>query len=153
MTLSFRLDRLALVLLTIFISACSVYSAPGQHQAPVEPQPEYIEVDTQAERPASEPAATPESESAPAPLAGASSASQPLLQQSSQARDRGDYEQSLALLERAQRIDPRSGRVYLELAETHDARGDQRQAQIVAERGLLYCIQRSVCEGLRSYIR
>ena len=145
MKLSPRLNRLVLVLLTVFISACSVYSTPGQHPAPVEPEPEYTEV----EPPAGQAAPAQEVQ----PEYGPSSANQQLLQQSAQARERGDYEQSLALLERAQRIDPRSGRVYLELAMTHDARGDERQAQLVAERGLLYCIQRSVCEGLRAYAR
>ncbi|MFT4613933.1 MAG: tetratricopeptide (TPR) repeat protein [Bacteroidia bacterium] len=143
MGLMLRLHRLALVLLTAFLSACSVYSVPGEGTVPVDTQPEYTEVESPSEQPRTGPEAEPP--------AGASSANQQLLVQSSQARDRGDYEQSLALLERAQRIDPRSGRVYLELATTHNARGDERQAQIVAERGLLYCIARSVCEGLRAY--
>ena len=41
---------------------------------------------------------------------------QPLLAKAEQATARGDYEQALALLERAQRIDPDSAEIYLQLA-------------------------------------
>jgi Tfp pilus assembly protein PilF len=77
----------------------------------------------------------------------------PLIDRAADARERGDYEQALALLERAQRIDPQSARVYLEIAATHHARGDLRQARTVAERGLLYCRNRTICAALKSFTR
>ena len=147
MASALRLKSLFLLLLAVWVSGCSVYSAPGQHSVPVETQPQYTEIDESSGQPGREQGALPRISG------GASSASHPLLVQSAQARERGDYEQSLALLERAQRIEPRNARVYLELAATHEARGDEQQAQVVAERGLLYCIERSVCEALRSYAR
>jgi len=69
------------------------------------------------------------------------------------ARSKGDYDQALALLERAQRIDPNSADIYLALAETHRARGDATQARATAERGLLYCASRTQCDALRAYAR
>jgi tetratricopeptide (TPR) repeat protein len=75
------------------------------------------------------------------------------VQQAQQARARGDYEQALALLERAQRIDPESGEIYLELARTHQAKGDRAQARATAERGMLYCRGSAQCDALRSLTR
>lgn len=69
------------------------------------------------------------------------------------AREAGEYEQALALLERAQRIDPDSAEIYLALAQTHRARGDLSQARATAERGLLYCGSPSQCDALRAYTR
>jgi Flp pilus assembly protein TadD len=74
-----------------------------------------------------------------------------LLAKAEQATGRGDYEEALALLERAQRIDPDSAEVYLGLARTHAARGDAAQARATAERGLLYCSSASQCEALRRF--
>ena len=76
-----------------------------------------------------------------------------LLKRAGTARDAGDYEQALALLERAQRIDPDSAEIYLALAQTHRARGDLSQARATAERGLLYCGTSSLCDALRAYAR
>jgi len=76
-----------------------------------------------------------------------------LAKQAEQARARGDYEQALALLERAQRIDPESAEIYLQLARTHQARGDRVQARATAERGLLYCRGESECNALRTFTR
>jgi tetratricopeptide (TPR) repeat protein len=75
------------------------------------------------------------------------------LDKAAQARSRGDYEESLALLQRAQRIDPDSAQIYLAMAATHQARGDTSQARAVAERGLLYCNGTHECDALRSYTR
>ena len=83
----------------------------------------------------------------------ASAAWQPLLAKARQAAERGDYEQALALLERAQRIDPDSAEVYLCMAQTHRARGDAVQARATAERGLLYCETAAQCEALRAFAR
>jgi hypothetical protein len=73
-----------------------------------------------------------------------------LLEQAGSARSRGEYQQALALLERAQRIEPASPRIYLDLAATHQARGDLQQARAAAERGMLYCRVKSECDALRA---
>lgn len=76
-----------------------------------------------------------------------------LVKRAGAAREAGEYEQALALLERAQRIDPDSAEIYLALAETHRARGDLSQARATAERGLLYCGHPAQCDALRAYTR
>jgi thioredoxin-like negative regulator of GroEL len=75
------------------------------------------------------------------------------VQQAQQATARGDYEQALGLLERAQRIDPESGEIYLQMARTHRAKGDAAQARATAERGMLFCSGSAQCEALRAFIR
>ena len=59
--------------------------------------------------------------------------------------------QALALLERAQRIEPDSAEIYVATARTHKAKGDAGQARAVAERGMLYC-GGTQCEALRAFI-
>jgi hypothetical protein len=83
----------------------------------------------------------------------ASAAWQPLLAKAEQAAGRGEYEQALALLERAQRIDPDSAEVYLGIARTHLAKGDTAQARATAERGLMYCSSAALCDALRALTR
>jgi Flp pilus assembly protein TadD len=78
---------------------------------------------------------------------------QPLLSKAAQATARSDFEQALALLERAQRIDPDSAEVYLGMAQTYRARGTVAQARAAAERGLLYCETDAQCNALRAYTR
>ncbi len=90
---------------------------------------------------------------APPPVTSGEAPYAGLVNRAGEARDAGDYDQALALLERAQRIEPGSADIYLALAETHRARGDLSQARATAERGLLYCANRSQCEALRSYTR
>lgn len=68
------------------------------------------------------------------------------------ARSAGDSSRAIALLERAQRIDPDNGQLYLELARTHFAAGNAAQGRATAERGLLYC-EREQCAALRALIR
>ena len=87
------------------------------------------------------------------PQPSTSGAWQPLLQKAQQAAARGDYEQALALLERAQRIEPAAGVIYLEQAQVHQARGDMAQARSTAERGLLYCNSSQQCDALRGFSR
>lgn len=142
--------RLAWLLLPFVLAACATSQPPRQRPAPVEPapQPDYSE-DVRVPR-APAPVAPVEREApSDAPVAPYG----PLLDRAAEARERGDYEQALSLLERAQRIDPQSARVYLEIAATHHARGDYRQARTVAERGLLYCRNRTVCAALKSFAR
>jgi tetratricopeptide (TPR) repeat protein len=140
------LGRLLLGMVIVSSSGCSVYSLPGSTPAPVEDRPDYggyeaapsPEVETVPDRDDSEPTTV--------------AAYGPLLDQAETARTRGDYEQALTLLERAQRIDPDNPEIYLAMARTHDARGDYAQARAVAERGLLYCRGGMDCESLRAFI-
>lgn len=134
--------RAVVVGLVLVLNACSIYSPPGGKPAPVEKRPEYT--------PVTPPVTSPQPPSRP-PQPSTTSAWQPLVDKAAQASARGDYEQALALLERAQRIDPDSGAIYLQLAKTHKARGDTAQAQATAERGLLYCDAAAECNALRAY--
>jgi len=109
--------------------------------APPAPAPQsYPPVETP--RPAREPSAP----------AVENSAYRELLAQARSAREHGEYDRSLAYLERAQRIDPDNAGIYLEMARTHDAAGDPNSARSTAERGLLYCDDRAQCDALRAYL-
>ncbi|MEP0201431.1 MAG: tetratricopeptide repeat protein [Halioglobus sp.] len=130
------------------MAGCSIYSLPGSEPAPVEP-------DAQSAPSTSQPAQTPVTPTSPdvAPDPNANNAYGALLQQAEQARNKGDYERALTLLERAQRIDPDSGEVYLHLARTYQAKGDLTMQHATAERGLLYCNGSSECSALRALSR
>jgi tetratricopeptide (TPR) repeat protein len=95
---------------------------------------------------------TPAPEPAPRAVEPATDAVTGLLAQARAAREAGETERALALLERAQRLDPARGALYLELARTHAAAGNAAQAQAFAERGLLYC-QGSECSALARFTR
>lgn len=137
-------SRTAVLLIIVLLAACSTYTQPEREPAPVEkPQPPVI-----VEPPPSEHETPPR-----AATHSASAAWQPLLAKADVATKRGDYEQALALLERAQRIDPDSAEVYLGIARTHLAKGNTAQARVTAERGLLYCSSEAVCDALRAYTR
>jgi tetratricopeptide (TPR) repeat protein len=128
----------------ILLGGCSVYSVPGSETVPVESEPDYTDV-TPPATPAQPKPASSDPQSA--------NAYKSLLGKAEQASAAGDYEQALALLERAQRIDPDSAQIYLSLAKTHKAKGDYAQASATAERGLLYCSSAAQCDALRSYLR
>mgnify|MGYP001813648469 CR=1 FL=1 len=136
------LGRAGVLCLLLVMAGCSIYSAPGSQPAPIEPAPKPT---------------VPQTPTAPQPprppQPSTSSAWRPLVDKAEQARGRGDYEQSLALLERAQRIDPESSEIYLQLAKTHKARGDASQARATAERGMLYCSGSAQCDPLRAFTR
>lgn len=132
------------VCLLLSLSACSIYSLPGSQPAPVEKRPDDTHTTTPS--PPAESTRAPRREPADPAVR---TAYQPLLDKAAQARNRGDYEQALALLERAQRIEPDSADIYLAISETHQARGDQSQCRASAQRGLLYCDSPSQCEALR----
>lgn len=68
-----------------------------------------------------------------------------------QARSTGNRSRAVALLERAQRIDPDNGQLYLELARTHFDAGNVAQGRATAERGLLYC-RGEECGELRALL-
>jgi tetratricopeptide (TPR) repeat protein len=130
---------LRVVLLALLATACASPGPEESAPAPIEKAPDYTSVKT-----------IPGKAPAPAP---ATAAYQPLIEKAAQARQRGDFEEALALLERAQRIDADSAEIYLAMAETHSARGDAGQARAVAERGLLYCRSATQCDALRQYAR
>jgi tetratricopeptide (TPR) repeat protein len=134
--------RLAVaVWLALLLAGCSVYSLPGQ-QEPAPPPPTTTPP----------PPPVPEQPAPPARDPNASNAYGGLVDKATAARSRGDYEQALALLERAQRIDPDSGEIYLELARTYAAKGDDASARATAERGLLYC-RDDECAQLKAFTR
>ncbi len=133
--MSKTLQYFGLASITLMLTACASQAPEQSTPAPVEKTPDYTVV-------------TP-----PPPEAPTTAAYQPLLDKASQARQRGDYDQALALLERAQRIDADSADIYLAMAQTHSERGDIGQARAVAERGLLYCRSSSQCDALRAYTR
>ena len=134
--------RLAVaVWLALLLAGCSVYSLPGQ-QEPAPPPPTTT----------APPPPVPEQPAPPARDPNASNAYGGLVDKATAARSRGDYEQALALLERAQRIDPDSGEIYLELARTYAAKGDDASARATAERGLLYC-RDDECAQLKAFTR
>ena len=135
--------RTAALCLALSVAGCSIYSVPGTEPVTVEKAPDYTRVP---------PATTGQPASRPV-QPSASAAYQPLLDKARVASDRGDYEQALALLERAQRIDPDSADIYLAMAGTHQAKGDAAQASATAERGLLYCSGSAQCSALRAYTR
>ncbi len=132
--------RVAALCLVLSVAGCSTYSAPGSAPAPAPPPPSA---------PAPQPPPTPPRPPQPSTI----SAWKPLVEKAEQARLRGDIEQALALLERAQRIDPESAEIYLQLASTHQARGDMAQARATAERGMLFCRGAAECNALRAFLR
>lgn len=127
----------------LLVGGCSTYSLPGSDPVPAETQSGHPPITPPPTSPQTAPAA---------PEPNASGAYRGLLDKAELASARGDYEQALALLERAQRIDPDSGDIYLELAKTYAAKGDNRLASATAERGLLYCDGPAQCDALRDYI-
>lgn len=145
-------QRLALITLTGVLSACSIYSLPGQKPAPVE-EPVYTEpgAASRTEPPGPGQPATPIDTGGVRSDDDHGVAYSALLQRAEQASGAGDYDTALALLERAQRIDPDSAAIYLAMAETHCARGDRVQCRATAERGLLYCTGRRQCQQLSDY--
>jgi tetratricopeptide (TPR) repeat protein len=142
MLLSRSVFRGSVVCLLLFGSGCSTFSGPSGESVPVEKEPEYTTVTPPPVAPKPRPAQP-----------SASAAYQPLLDKAGQATASGDYEQALALLERAHRIDPDSAEIYLSMAKTHKASGDMAKSRATAERGLLYCQGSAECEALRAYAR
>ncbi len=130
--------------LLLALAGCAGVEERDAGPAPVEKRPDYTPVT---------PPVTPPRPPARPPQPSTSSAWQPLVDRAAQAAAGGDYDQALALLERAQRIDPESGEIYLQLARTHQARGDGAQARAMAERGMLFCRGQAECAALRAYTR
>ena len=134
--------RIAALSFFAMVPACS--TLPESGSVPVKKAPQHAGV-------------TPDARVPDVPFRSAtppaSTAWTPLLAKADQATNRGDYEKAMALLERAQRIDPDSAEVYLGMAKAHSAKGDHMQARATAERGLLYCSGKIQCDALRGYAR
>lgn len=140
--------RLGAVLgLSLVLTGCSIYTMPGSERAPVETRP--VPGETVPDTPAPPPAAP----LPPATDPGVTSAAAGLLDKARAASAQGDYEQALALLERAQRIDPNSAEVYLQLARVYAAQGHPDKARDMASRGTLYCRDERECAALRALAR
>ncbi len=143
---------LPLLGLLALLGACagSPYSLPRIETG----QPEVEQPPVVTPTPTPEPGAQPSPGPTPAPELPdtTTSAHDRLLAAAEAARDRGQYDQALAYLERAQRIDPDNADIYLDMAETHAAAGRLGQARTMAERGLLYCSSTRQCNALRAYL-
>jgi tetratricopeptide (TPR) repeat protein len=128
----------------LLLAGCgTIGQSPDSGPAPIE-EPGYTDV-TKPE--------TPVQPTRPAaPSEPVNSAVKNLMDKAESAAGNGDYEQAIALLERAQRIDADSGEIYLALAKTYKAKGDVGMASAVAERGMLYCRGSSQCGQLRGYV-
>ena len=125
----------------LVVSACSTVRDSGP--APVEKRPDY----TPATKPTT--STTPSVPAEPR-LSGAARS---LMTKAELAADEGDYERSLALLERALRIDSDSAELYLALADIYTRKGDTAMATATAQRGMLYCGGTAQCNALRRYSR
>jgi len=123
----------------LLVSACS--TTQQSEPAPIEKKPDYTSVTKPA---------TPTQPASPQ-RAPVNTAARSLMQKAEAALGKGDYEQALALLERAQRIDPDSGEIYLALAETYTRKGDADMAGAAAQRGMLYCSGSVQCDALRAF--
>jgi tetratricopeptide (TPR) repeat protein len=128
--------------LMLAVAGCTGVEERDSGPAPVTKEPDYT--------PTTPPVTPPQPPARP-PRPATSSAWQPLVDKAAQAAARGDYDRALALLERAQRIDPESSAIYLQLARTHKARGNAAQARAMAERGMLFCSGQAECSALRAY--
>ncbi len=144
------LRTVAPALLLITLAGCSVYTRQDG-PAPVESRPTEPAAPTQP-APAPEPEQPLYPDAAPADP-NVSAAYGPLLKKAEAAAAGGDYQQALALLERAQRVDPDSAEIYLAMARTYAAKGDLAQARATAERGMLYCRSELECAQLRQLTR
>lgn len=148
------LRQVAILLLVVSVTACA--GLGERREAPADISDASGEaVDPaggrtgSADPTAADPVPAPESGSAPvAPPAVAQNA---LMVAALQARSSGNRSRAVALLERAQRIDPDNGQLYLELARTHFDAGNVPQGRATAERGLLYC-RGEECGELRALL-
>lgn len=130
--------RMTATCLILCVTACS--TQPVQERPP-------------ASSPQQPPAAVTRPEPTPQADQPAVTAHRQLLEQADRATANGDYDTALVLLERAQRIDPQDGLIYLNLARTYRASGHDRRASATAERGLLYCEGAAQCDALHQFLQ
>lgn len=121
------------------LSACSTYKPTSTNQGQDQGAPIYS-VDSEVSAPES-------------PASESTAADNSLISRAEASVASGDFEQALALLERAQRIDPTNANIYLALARTYFAKGDFRLAQATAERGLLFCRNDRQCNQLQAFTK
>ncbi len=126
----------------LLLAACG--TLPDSEPVPVDKDPEYTDV--------TKPVSPDMREGSTTDKPAVTGAARSLINKAEVAANTGEYEQALALLERAQRIDPDSGEIYLSLARTYRAKGDYAMASAVAERGMLYCRGSDQCGALRGLI-
>ncbi len=136
--------------LALVLTGCTIYTMPGSERAPIETRPAPGETPPDTREPAAPPPPAP---APPVTDPGVTSAAAGLLDKAQAASEQGDYEQALALLERAQRIDPNSGEIYLQLARVYAAQGQMDKARDTASRGTLYCRDERECAALRALAR
>jgi tetratricopeptide (TPR) repeat protein len=128
----------------LLLAGCgTIGQSPGTGPAPIE-GPGSTEV--------TEPETAVQPVPPEAPPEPVTSAVRNLMDRAESATGNGDFEQAIALLERAQRIDADSGEIYLALAKTYMAKGDVGMASAAAERGMLYCRGSLQCGALRGYV-
>jgi tetratricopeptide (TPR) repeat protein len=139
-----HLGRAMVVSSLLMASACG--TLPSGESVPVETESEHTKIKP------SQPPAIP-SQRDPQPKPTLTDAAQNLITRAARAAGGGDYEQAIALLERALRIGPDRPEVYLSMAKTYKAKGDYAMASATAERGMLYCSGARQCEALRVYTR
>jgi len=125
--------------MVLLVGACA--TVPDSGPAPAGKRPESVPV-TKTHTPL-----MPPSPQRPA----VNSAAQNLMGRAEVELDERNYEQALALLERALRIDPDSGEIYLALAKIYSLKGDTAMASATAQRGMLYCNGKAQCDALRAY--
>lgn len=134
--------RLAIVVMAVMLfSACSIL-VPAGSGAPVGVPAPPVEPNVHRGEPAP----------VPSPQPGRSAYEQ-LLQKADNAGRQGSYRQAMALLERAQRIQPHNGHIYWKMALVAEQMGDYANAQAIAMRGLLYCDTSALCAKLRALSR
>ena len=130
----------------LFLAGCgTIGQGPDSGPVPIEKDPDYTDVS----KPATPTSTQPSTPAQPS----VSGAAQSLMSKARTASNQGDYEQAIALLERAQRIDADSGEIYLALAQTYKAKGDLQMASAAAERGMLYCSGNAQCGALRTLVK
>ncbi len=95
---------------------------------------------------------TPEPEQPRAPVATRVTAAESLRLQAVAAQEAGDFARAVALLERAQRIAPRDGAIYRDMASAHRAAGRTDLACQFARKGLSVPVETDVGEALEAQL-
>ena len=113
----------AVVLLLAVLAGCAVPIGP----TPAPPVP-----------PTAPPQPTPPATAEPEPPGPAPSVTLALVQESDVAREHGDYEKAVQLLERAIRIEPDRPDLWIGLATAHLEQGDYDSAEQFARKALLF---------------
>ncbi|MEM6988778.1 MAG: hypothetical protein AAF499_19920 [Pseudomonadota bacterium] len=141
-----RPAALVAVSLVLLHSCASPVSQPSEQQAPsavFEP----VSTDT-----AAEPVEDVEIDRPEPAVAERIPAAERLKAQAATAYRNGDFARALALLERAQRISPRDGSIYLDMASAHRADGRGALACQFARKGLSVPVSGEVADALEAQL-